>query len=142
MRLPLNHDWSFSSGRIDYATHQPMKNAAKVMLPHNAEMTSAQYTSEAIYQRDYTYQLFFDFKDEQPVKILTFEGVMLQFDCYLNGNHLGHFVSGYLPVSIDVSRHIQSKGNVLTVFVDGREDPLIPPFGKVVDYLTFAGIYR
>ncbi|MCR5348253.1 MAG: glycoside hydrolase family 2 protein, partial [Bacilli bacterium] len=41
-----------------------------------------------------------------------------------------------------VSAFLRPKGNVLTLFVDGSEDPTIPPFGKVVDYLTYCGIYR
>ena len=112
------------------------------MIPHCVKLFPAQYLNEADYQNEYTYQLIFDCKDPSPVKKIRFEGIMLQFDCYLNGKDVGHFISGYLPVEIDVSDLIEPKNNILTLFVDGREDPSIPPFGKVVDYLTFAGIYR
>ena len=32
--------------------------------------------------------------------------------------------------------------NLLTVQLDTREDPAIPPFGFVIDYLTYGGLYR
>ncbi len=142
MNYPLNHGWSFSKGKPAEAQSALLKNAETIEIPHCVDMYPAQYISERAYQGDYTYQLRFDCKDDSPSKTLVFHGVMLQFDCYLNGTHLGHFISGYLPVYIDVSEHIRPKNNLLCVYVDGREDHEIPPFGKVVDYLTFAGIYR
>ena len=142
MNISLNHGWSFVKGRLDLAKETPLKRGEEIELPHCVNTYPTQYLSEKDYQGEYTYQLRFDCKDDSPSKVLRFHGVMLQFDCYINGVPLGHFVSGYLPVDIDVSRFVQPKNNILTVFVDGREDPDIPPFGKVVDYLTFAGIYR
>ena len=32
--------------------------------------------------------------------------------------------------------------NHLSVTIDGSENPGIPPFGHVIDYLTYAGLYR
>lgn len=142
MNISLNHGWSFAKGRLDIAKESLLKRGEEIEIPHCVTSSPTQYLSEKDYQGEYTYQLRFDCKDDSPSKVLRFHGVMLQFDCYLNGVPLGHFISGYLPVDIDVSRFIQPKNNILTVYVDGREDPDIPPFGKVVDYLTFAGIYR
>lgn len=141
MNISLNFGWAFRPGRIEEAIKDAL-SGPKVMIPHCATNNPAQYMDERAYQGDFTYQLIFDCKDPSPVKKILFEGVMLQFDAYLNGTNLGHFISGFLPVTIDISEHVRSRGNVLTLFVDGREDPTIPPFGKVVDYITFAGIYR
>ena len=142
MKYSLNHGWSFARGRIEDAKEDVLKRAEIVEIPHCVDIYPPQYISEKSYQGDYTYQLRFDCKSDLPVKTLRFNGAMLQFDCFLNGVNLGHFISGYLPVDIDVSKAIRPKNNLLTVYLDGREDPDIPPFGKVVDYLTFAGIYR
>jgi len=142
MITPMNFDWSFAPGRQSPAIESPMKNAEKVNLPHCVSLFPAQYLNERDYQKEYTYQIQFDAPGHFPVHKLVFHGVMLQFDAYLNGKSLGHFISGYLPVTIDISDLLQPKHNLLTLFVDGHEDPSIPPFGKVVDYLTFAGIYR
>ena len=142
MKISLNHGWSFLPGRQESAKGTLLKRAQEVEIPHCVGSYPTQYLSERDYQGEYTYQLRFDCRDDSPCKTLRFHGVMLQFDAFLNGIPLGHFVSGFLPVDIDVSAIIQPKNNILAVFVDGREDPDIPPFGKVVDYLTFAGIYR
>lgn len=32
--------------------------------------------------------------------------------------------------------------NILTIRVDSRENLNIPPFGFVVDYMTYGGLYR
>lgn len=32
--------------------------------------------------------------------------------------------------------------NLLAVRLDTREDPNLPPFGFVIDYLTYGGLYR
>lgn len=142
MKTDLNFGWQFVSGRHEDAILRPLKDEERVDIPHCVGLFSPQYVNELDYQNEYTYQLCFDLKDESPVKILSFAGVMLQCDVYLNGVELGRFLSGFLPFDIDVSEIIKPKGNILTVFVDGREDKNIPPFGKVVDYLTYAGIYR
>ena len=37
---------------------------------------------------------------------------------------------------------LRAGDNLLTVKIDGSENPGIPPFGGRIDYLTYAGIYR
>lgn len=114
-----------------------------VDIPHTVRKLPYHYFDENCYQGLFTYEKVFDDENPSlPVKILHFDGVMLQMQVYLNGMNLGHFVSGYLPVDIDVSKLMKGKGNRLTVIVDTREDKTIPPFGEAVDYLTFGGIYR
>lgn len=139
----LNYSWRFLPGfEAAYAEALP-RYAQQVDLPHTVESLPYHYFSETAYQGIYTYEKRFD--DDCPEwkeKVLHFDGAMLQFDAYLNGKHLGHFVSGYFPVDIDVSDSLLPKGNRLLVILDTREDPLIPPFGHIVDYLTFGGLYR
>lgn len=117
--------------------------ATKVDLPHNVKKLPYHYYAEESYQGVYTYEnIFDDAHPELPAKILTFEGAMLQIEVYLNGEYLGHYVSGYMPVHLDVTGKVKRKDNVLVVYLDSREDPEIPPFGNQVDYLCFGGLYR
>mgnify|MGYP002524225955 FL=1 len=139
----INFDWSFFPGYEESYLDSMPPQAIKVDLPHNVKALPYHYFDEGEYQGLFTYEKIFD--DENPcfpVKFLHFDGVMLQMQVYLNGMNLGHFVSGYLPVDIDVSKLIKEKGNRLLVIVDSREDKSIPPFGDLVDYMTFGGIYR
>jgi len=54
------------------------------------------------------------------------------------GSHQG----GYSRARIDVTEHVHPGKNTLVMRVDSRELEDIPPFGHVIDYLTFGGIYR
>ena len=143
MKQHLNFSWRFKEGfDLSYLNATP-KDAISVDLPHNAVALDYHDFDETSYQGKFTY--FHEFDDMYPslsVKILHFEGVMLQARVFLNGTDLGNFISGFLPFDIDISKLIRPKGNRMVVLVDSEEDPLIPPFGHIVDYLTFAGIYR
>lgn len=75
--------------------------------------------------------------------LLTFEGVMAAADIYLNGMHVGSHKGGYTPFVVEATERMRfGPDNVLVVRVDSRERPDIPPFGNVVDYLPYGGIYR
>ena len=142
MKTYLNQAWLFVEGfETSYIKTNP-KHAEIVDIPHPARMMDYHNFTAEDYQGIFTYIKEFDAPSEGKVHYLIFEGVMLQFDCYLNGKSLGHFISGYLPVKINISKGLKKTGNRLVIKVDSHEDPSIPPFGKVVDYMTFAGLYR
>jgi beta-galactosidase len=73
---------------------------------------------------------------------LDFEGVMIAATVVINGHSLGEHDGGYTPFSHDITDYVGEGENVLQVRVDSTERPDIPPFGFIVDYLTFGGIYR
>jgi beta-galactosidase len=66
---------------------------------------------------------------------LRFDGVYHNADVWLNGTHLGFQAHGYLPVSFDLTPHLNRDGeNVLAVRVDNR--------GKTSRWYSGSGIYR
>jgi beta-galactosidase len=77
---------------------------------------------------------------------IDFDGVMIAATVYVNGHAVGpEHRGGYTPFSYDITDHVRFGGgadNVLSVRVVSTERQDIPPFGHVVDYLTFGGIYR
>ncbi len=142
MKQSLSFAWNYIDNfQKDYLKELP-KNHQIVDIPHNIQNVPYNYFDERIYQKVVTYEKCFDVDDNiaDKVFLLRFEAFMLQADIYLNDTFLGHFVSGYLPVEIDVSNFIKQKGNRLLVILDSKEDSNIPPFGFAVDYLTFSGI--
>lgn len=144
MKQSLSFAWNYMEDyQAEYLKCLP-KNHFVVDVPHNIKDVPYNYFDEKTYQKVVTYEKVFDVQDDVSNKtsLLRFEAFMLQADIYLNDQFLGHFVSGYLPVEIDVSQYIKQKGNRLLVILDSREDERIPPFGFAVDYLTFSGIYR
>ena len=135
MRQSLNFGWLF--------TNKDSKKE-EVNIPHNAVEVPYNYFSEKVYQDVFTYEKEFDVDNFNldRVYILDFEGFMFKAEITLNGNKLGVFTSGYLPVRIDVTKYIKEKNNHLVVILDSKENLDYPPFGFALDYLTFSGIYR
>ena len=145
MKQALNFEWSFIEG-FDESYINKIDSAKKqiVNIPHNPVEIPYNYFSETIYQKLFTYEKIFDVEEYQKDKvyILHFEAFMFKADIYLNGELLGNFYSGYLPVDIDGSKYIKEKNNHLLVVLDSKENKDYPPFGFAIDYLTFSGIYR
>jgi beta-galactosidase len=67
---------------------------------------------------------------------------MLASTVYLNETLIGEYLGGFMTFSADITKALNNGENVLTVYVDSRERIDIPPYGHLVDYLTFGGIYR
>ena len=140
MKQSLAFNWNYLEDfKEEYLKTLPKEHFV-VDVPHNIKDVPYNYFNEHIYQKVVTYEKFFDVEDDvsKRTSLLRFDGFMLQADIYLNEKLLGHFVSGYLPVEIDVTEYIKQKGNRLLVVLDSREDKNIPPFGFAVDYLTFS----
>lgn len=143
MRQPLNFDWEFIP-KYEKSYLEKFPGGEKVNIPHSAKEVPYNYFDEKSYQFVSTYRKTFDVEEDIKNKIvqIVFDGFMLKARIYLNGNDLGEHISGYTKVKIDITRYLKQKGNELIVVLDSREDKDIPPFGFVVDYLTFSGIYR
>jgi beta-galactosidase len=145
MKTSINFSWKFvPTFREEYLKKFP-NSAVSVDIPHSAVMEPVSYFNEKSYQGLFMYEKVFDAPDydkEKETANLVFDGVMLKVHAYLNDNDLGERISGWIPVVYDVGAYLKEKGNRLVVVVDSEEDPTVPPFGKAVDYLTFAGIYR
>ena len=55
----------------------------------------------------------------------------------------GEHHCGYTSFTMDISDMlIVGEENLIMVKVDSRESLNIPPFGNVIDYMTYGGIYR
>ena len=145
MKQSLNFSWSFIKGFEEaYLTQLDKSKATTINVPHNPVEIPYNYFSEENYQGLFTYEKLFDVEnyDEKRIYILHFEGFMFLADIYLNGEKLGQFYSGYLPVDIDITKFVKKSNNRLVMVIDSRENKDYPPFGFAIDYLTFAGIYR
>ncbi|MBN2001929.1 MAG: glycoside hydrolase family 2 protein [Anaerolineae bacterium] len=137
----FNHDWLFAAGQL--SLDAPDGAFEAITLPHTNKIFPHHNFDNREYQFISTYRKrFYVSHDDATLVFLDFEGVMLAGTLYLNGEPLGEHRGGYTPFSFDITPALQTGENVLTVYVDGRERKDIPPFGHLVDYLTFGGIYR
>ena len=115
-----------------------------VRLPHNAIELPLGYFDETAYQRTFLYQTVLAWRGEFAGKevALCFEAAMADARVYLNGEELCHHRDGYTPFVARLTERLVEGDNLVSVVVDGTENPEIPPFGGRIDYLTYAGIYR
>ena len=143
MKTPLNFAWNFVPGFDNAYLEALPQGSPSVDLPHAPVTVPDNYFSETIFQGLWTYEKHFDLTiGENELAFLIFEGVMLKVHPYLNGVDLGEKISGWVAARYDITPFVKATDNRLLVVVDSREDKMVPPFGLVVDYLTFAGIYR
>lgn len=132
-RIYLNDGWRFNDG------------INQVRVPHTCKETPYNYFSEKIYQFQSEYRRELEIKSDwiDRILLLTFEGVAHKAEVYINDKFVGKHECGYTSFTLDITSFVDfEEKNYLTVKVDSREDLNIPPFGKVIDYLTYGGIYR
>jgi len=144
MKHPLNYGWRYVPNyRQSYLASFP-DDAEKIDIPHANAILPRDYFDEDDYQFISSYEKIFSIDEDIAGRsvLLTFHGLMLRAKVYLNAAFLGEYISGYLPFTIDVTGIAHLEGNRLVVIVDSREDRMVPPFGGVIDYLTYGGIYR
>lgn len=138
-RCLLNRDWLFSY------TMEGALIQENISLPHTHKELTYNAFDEKEYQFISSYETNFSFRSDLGSKraILNFEGVMTYAKVWVNEKVVGEHYGGYTPFHFDITDHLLSgKENHLKVVVDGTERSDIPPFGFVIDYLTYAGIYR
>ncbi|MHA6298718.1 glycoside hydrolase family 2 protein [Devosia sp. CAU 1758] len=129
---------------IDFNTGWLFEGKDSVRLPHNALDLPFSYFDEKQYQRVFTYEKRFtaDPSWQGREVSVVFDGAMANAKVCLNGTEIAAHKDGYTPFEARLTGKLRDGANVLTVSIDGSENPEIPPFGGQIDYLTYAGIYR
>lgn len=145
--FPLNHKWLYSDKPTPEATGAKFndRNFERVNLPHANKMLPMNGFDEREYMFVSVYRRHFKLPKELRYQriFVDFAGVMTAAKVFLNDVSLGEYRGGYTPFSFELTKNIDWNGdNVLAVEVDSTERKDIPPFGNLVDYLTFGGIYR
>lgn len=146
-RIYLNNEWYFSETfEPEMIRAQYDRSGMKeVRIPHTCKETPFHYFDEHVYQMVSGYCRLIHAPKEWDGKcvLLTMDGVAHDCEVYLNEQKIGEHHCGYTAFSMDISRVLcYGQDNILTVKVDSRESLNIPPFGHVIDYMTYGGIYR
>ena len=116
-----------------------------VRIPHTVKQTPYNYFDDSIYQMVSGYRRTFraDMTWKDKNIILHFEGAAHKATVFFNGEELGTHSCGYTAFEFDISEKIKfGTENVIAVKLDSRESLNVPPFGFVIDYMTYGGIYR
>ncbi|MBV6658709.1 MAG: glycoside hydrolase family 2 protein [Devosiaceae bacterium] len=139
----LRDGWIFEPGFEESWTQTPLRGTP-IALPHTAVELPWNYGDETSYQRTFTYQRTIEMPPDlgDDRLIVHFEGAMANTHVWINGHLVTHHADGYTPFEPDITDYLTAGANLLTVRIDGTENPAIPPFGGRIDYLTYAGLYR
>jgi beta-galactosidase len=145
--IDMNNDWKYSPTFQKQMTNPSYDEATMetVRLPHSNVITPYHYFDEQIYQfvSCYRKHIFANEAWKEKQVLITFEGVGHVAKVYLNEELVTIHNGGYTSFTADLAPHlIFGEDNVLVVEVDSRESNNLPPFGNVIDYLTYGGIYR
>ena len=145
-KIYINNDWLFATNfKEEYIFGNIDENMTKVRLPHTTSTLPFNYFSEDSYQMLCAYRKLIYAPNEWSDKriIITFEGAAHYAEVFLNGEKIGEHYSGYTAFSLDLTGKLKfDEENILVVKLDSRENLNIPPFGNVIDYMTYGGIYR
>ena len=140
----LNNNWEY----IDQWSDTFIIDSAAdkiVRLPHTVQELPLHYANSESYQKvvGYRKKLTFDSSLKDRRYFIRFDGSAHETTVYFNGKELYVHSCGYTAFIVELTDNILfDQENVLTVKVDSREGLNTPPFGFVIDYLTYGGIYR
>ena len=146
-RIYWNRDWQFSKSYSDELLKKKPQNVSfeTVTLPHTTAETPFHYFDESVYQMICGYRRVFQAQPQWKGKrvLMTVEAAGHSAKVYVNGQLLAEHHCGYTAFVVDLTKAIRfDEENVLVICVDSREQQNIPPFGHVIDYMTFGGLYR
>ena len=146
MKRFINNDWYFTPNYNDSLLNDEIQSLelARIRLPHTVKELPYNYCNEKDYQMvsGYVYELYAPKDWEEKYVAITFLAAGHYAEVYLNGDCLGTHGSGYTAFTFELKNLKYDSVNRIVVKLDSRESLNIPPFGNVIDYLTYGGLYR
>ena len=134
----FTESWSEAFGRAE-------GTATPVRLPHTVKELPLHYADHNAYQMVCGYRRKLEIPAEYTGKrlFLQFDGAAHIATVYVNGAECAHHRTGYTAFRCEITDLVVPGENALiAVKLDTTENPEVPPFGFVIDYLTYGGLYR
>ena len=134
----FTENWSENFGRGE-------GKAQAVRLPHTVRELPLHYIAHNAYQMICGYRRVLPIPAEYSHKrlFLQFDGAAHIATVYVNGQQAAHHRCGYTAFRAEITDLVTpGEDALITVKLDTTENPEVPPFGYVIDYLTYGGLYR
>ena len=141
----LNLDWKYTEHNTSGFEQVDFDDSKweSVYLPHINKEIPFNYFDDQINCFISNYRKKINVKkDNDKVYTLTFEGIANAAKLFVNGVFVSEHKCAYTDFATDITNYLVDGDNVIAVLVDSTERPDVPPFGGVVDYLCYGGIYR
>ncbi|MFV0484241.1 MAG: glycoside hydrolase family 2 TIM barrel-domain containing protein [Bacteroidales bacterium] len=145
-RINIDFDWQFTLNNPDMDSSIVLntKNSVAVDLPHD-------WSVEGVPEKENPsgkdggyypggigwYQKTIDWDNSWKDKLveITFDGIYMNSDVWINGQHLGNRPNGYIGITYELSQYLVKGTNTITVKVDNSKQPN-------ARWYTGSGIYR
>ena len=137
--IDLNRGWEFTEHFDDFS------DPVTVSLPHTCRETPYDYFDESAYQMVCGYRRRIAAPEEWAGKrvFLCVGTAGHSAEVFADGVKVGEHRCGYTAFRVELTDALKLGGETeLTIKVDSRESQNIPPFGYVIDYMTYGGLYR
>ncbi len=144
MRYSLCNGWEFTPEWSE-AFLRGDGGGSPVRLPHTCRELPLHGIDPADYEMLCGYRRSLTLPPECAGKrlFLQFDGAAHSAAVYVNGCRAAVHRCGYTAFRVEITGLVQLESpNRIAVKLDTHEDPAIPPFGFVIDYLTYGGLYR
>lgn len=119
--------------------------AEDVRLPHTVRELPLHYAGPEDYEMLCGYRRVLHIPAEYEGKrlFLQFDGAAHIASVFVNGRETVTHRCGYTAFRVEITGFVRyGADNLVAVRLDCTENPAIPPFGFVIDYLTYGGLYR
>ena len=141
----INSSWQFSETWSEDFLNWKDEDVKEVRIPHTVKMLPLHYADDRSYQMISGYRRKLMIPEEAKGKrvFLRFDGAAHIATLYVNRKEVCTHQGGYTAFRCEISDLIKAgKECEIAVRLDSTENGSIPPFGYVIDYLTYGGIYR
>ncbi len=141
--VPINFSWEFKPNFNEQDILTKPEGLKTIDIPHTNYLLPYNNFNEESYQFISQYRKMVFIEENKKDIWLVFYGVSVTFKLYINGIYVSENYLPYSEIKIIINDYIKmNEENELLVVVDSREIKDVPPFGNIVDYLAYGGIYR
>ena len=139
----FNNNWLYKAEQVGEEVSD--SQFEMITIPHTNKVFPHHNFDNREYQFISTYRK--RFRLPEPLNgrrlYLDFDGAMIAATVTVNGHTFEEHKGGYTPFSFDITDFVdEANENLVVVHLDSTERKDIPPYGYVIDYLLFGGIYR
>lgn len=142
--ISLCSDWEFTPEWSE-GFMRGEGEAERVCLPHNPHTLPLHYCGPEDYEAlcGYRQRLFVTNSSRSKRLFLQFDGAAQHAWVYVNGALAAEHKCGYTAFRVEITELVDfGAENLIALKLDSHEDAALPPFGFVIDYLTYSGLYR
>ncbi len=146
VRMDLNREWEFTPRYSEaFLRGEAAEDIQAAELPHTCAVTPFHYFDESVYQMLCGYRRRITVPESWAGKRVFFcvGAAGHAAEVYLDGVKLCEHHCGYTAFRVELTARLTPGEEALLVIkLDSRETLDQPPFGYVIDYMTYGGLYR